>query len=59
MEMGNVSKRQQHDHITDNCINIINMSSMQRETPAPGGVLQMAPGNCLDDDDYDFIPVLM
>ena len=45
MEMGNVSKRQQPDHRADN-----NRRApmglqwrMQQETPATGGVLQLAP----------------
>ena len=43
MEMGNVSKRQQPDHSADNSRRPPMAFSMQRQTPAPGGVLQLAP----------------
>ena len=42
IEMGNMSKRQQPDHRVDNSQKATNGSSMQLETPAPGGVLQLA-----------------
>ena len=41
MEMGNVSKRQQPDQTT-------NASSTQRDNPAHGGVLQLAPSVIMD-----------
>ena len=43
MEMGNVPKRQQPDHRKKQQQKVINRSSMQREIPVPGGVLQLAP----------------
>ena len=42
MEMGNVPKRQQPDHRKKQQQKVTNRSSMQREIPAPGGVLQQA-----------------
>ena len=43
MEMGNVPKRQQPDHRADNSRKATNGFSMQRETPPPGGIRQLAP----------------
>ena len=40
MEMGNVPKRQQSDRQQQK---VTSRSSMQREIPAPGSVLQLAP----------------
>ena len=42
MEMRNGSKRQQPDHAWNKNQQVTNRSSMQPETPAPGGVLRLA-----------------
>ena len=41
--MGNVPKRQQPDHRKKQQQKVTNWSSMQREIPTPGGVLQLVP----------------
>ena len=43
MDMGNVSKRQQPDHRADNSQRQPMRLQCIEETPAPGGVLQLAP----------------